>query len=98
MCIFASDWLEAMMVKPIVSLLNRECENCSLNAYCMNGVGVRIFRQQETTIKWTLLPAAEKEAIKAVSHVIAYTSDNDICFPGHLAGAPLLSIMGKALQ
>ncbi len=83
----------------IVSLLNRECQDCSLNTYCMNWCGCTNFSSTKNYNKVNHFTcAAEKAAIKAALRVIAYTSDHDICFPGHLAGTPLLSIMGEVLQ
>ncbi len=75
---------------------NAECQSCALQAYCMNWCGcTNYFATGEYNRVNHLTCASEKAAIRAALGVIEKTGDMGISFPDHLAGTPLMSIIGE---
>jgi len=78
---------------------NIECQNCSVQEYCMNWCGcTNFFATGEYTQVNHVICAAEKAAIHAALEVIKQTRENNIHFSDHLAGTPLMSIIGELIN
>ncbi|MCI5211536.1 MAG: radical SAM protein [Candidatus Electrothrix sp. ATG2] len=76
---------------------NAECQSCALKDYCMNWCGCsNYFASGEYNRVNHLTCASEKAAIRAALGVIEQTGKTGIIdFSDHLAGTPLMSIIGE---
>ncbi len=75
---------------------NAECQSCALKDFCMNWCGcTNYFATGEYNRVNHLTCASEKAAIRAALGVIEKTGEAGIDFSDHLAGTPLMSIIGE---
>jgi len=75
---------------------NAECRSCALKDFCMNWCGcTNYFATGEYNRVNHLTCASEKAAIRVALGVIEKTGEAGIDFSDHLAGTPLMSIIGE---
>lgn len=75
---------------------NVSCQSCTLNSFCMNWCGcTNYFATGEYNRVNHFICASEKAAIRAALWVIEKTGEMGINFSEHLAGTPLMSIIGE---
>jgi len=75
---------------------NAECQSCALQDFCMNWCGCTNYHATgEYNRVNHLTCASEKAAIRAALWVIKETGKAEINFSDHLAGTPLMSIIGE---
>lgn len=79
--------------------INPECRTCGLREYCMNWCGcTNYFSTGNYSIVGPFICASEKAAIHAAFQIIQNMNDEGLNFSDHLAGTPLLSIVGEVIK
>ncbi len=79
--------------------INLECQTCGLREYCMNWCGcTNYFSTRVYNKVGPFICASEKAAIHAAFQIIQGMRDEGLNFSDHLAGTPLMSIVGEVLQ
>ena len=77
---------------------NTECESCGIKDYCMNWCGcTNYFGTGRYNRVSPFICAAEKAAAQAALQVIETMGEEGLNFSDHLAGTPLMSIVGETL-
>jgi len=78
---------------------NEECQECTLNKYCMNWCGcTNYYSTKNYNRVGPFTCALEKAAISAAYKVINTLSEEGLHFSDHLAGTPLMSIIGEVVK
>jgi uncharacterized protein len=78
---------------------NLECQKCGLQEYCMNGCGCTNYHSTGNyNIVGPFVCASEKAAICTAFRIIQNMRDEELNFSDHLAGTPLMSIIGEVIR
>jgi len=78
---------------------NNECLTCGLKEYCMNWCGcTNYFSTGNYNLVGAFICASEKAAIHAAFQIIKDLRGEGLNFSDHLAGTPLMSIVGEVIQ
>jgi len=79
--------------------INKECMTCSLRDYCMNWCGcTNYYSTGSYDVVSPFTCAAEKAAISAAFEIIRSVGDNWQDFSHHLAGTPLMNVIGDVYR
>ncbi|NHQ60774.1 radical SAM protein [Chlorobium sp. BLA1] len=79
-------------------IANATCPSCELNQYCMNWCGcTNYFATGDYNAPGAFLCASEKASIGVALEVINTLGNEGIPFSDHLAGTPLMSIIGESV-
>ena len=77
---------------------NIECKTCDLKEYCMNWCGcTNYFSTRNCNMVGPFICASEKAAIHAAFQIIQNMGEEGLNFSDHLAGTPLMSIVGEVI-
>lgn len=80
------------------SAVNRECGTCGVKDYCMNWCGcTNYFSTGRYDAVGPFMCASEKAAIGAAFHVLREMRDNLQDFSDHIAGSPLMNVIGEVM-
>jgi len=78
---------------------NIECQTCGIKQYCMNWCGcTNYFSTKNYNLVGPFICASEKAAIRSAFQVIKNAADEGLNFSEHLAGTPLMSIVGEVIE
>ncbi len=78
------------------STANDACQSCTLSAYCMNWCGcTNFFATGDYNSPGPFLCGSEKAAIQTAYGILEQLRLEGITFSDHLAGTPLMSILGE---